>query len=153
MQVRTRALAGGAYGAYLLAPPYRHAEGYVYAGEVGVPCTVSEAVVDYYFVSVAGELEVRLYDHSVACGEYRGSLPCGKVLPFVETHSSVNGIDTVAERTRQMEYRPVGDNGRNAGNVGYHVSRGEGHTLHLVEQHALEIRSLEQVVHAFHGGL
>ena len=150
VQVRAGALAGGSHCAYLVAAAHLGAYRHAYLGEVGVTGAVAEAVVDYYFVAVAGELEVRLHDHSVARGKYRGAGGAGEVLSVVETGAAVNRVDSTAEGACQVVGSLFRHYRRNARNVRNHIAGGEGHSLHFVEQHTLQVRTLHQVIRPPH---
>ena len=150
VQVRTCALAGGAHCTYLVAAAHRSADRHAYLGQVGVARAVAEAVVDYDFVAVAGELEVGLHHHAVAGCVYRSAGRTGEVLAVVEAGAAVNRVDAAAEGARQVERTLFRHYGRNSRDVRNHVASGEGHPLHFVEKHALQVRTLHQVVGAAH---
>ena len=148
VQVRARALAGGAHCTYLVAAAHRSADRHAYLGQVGVTRAVAEAVVDYDFVAVAGELEVGLHHYAVAGCIYRSAGGTGEVLAVVETGAAVHGVDSTPKWAGQMERSLFGHYRRNSRDVRNHVASGEGHPLHFVEQHALQMRTLHQVVGA-----
>ena len=148
VQVRACAFTGGTDCAYLVAAANRSTHGHTYLGQVCVTGAVAEAMVYYDFVTIAGELEVCLHNYTVTRGIYRSAGGAGEVLAVVETGSAVHRVGSTAEGTGQMEAALFRHDGRHAGNVGYHVTGGEGHPLHLVEQHALQIRTLYQIVRA-----
>ena len=150
VQMRARALARGAHCAYLVAAAHRSADCHAYLGQVGVAGAVAEAVVDYDFVAVAGELEVGLHHYAVAGCIYRSAGGTGEVLAVVKTGAAVHGVDSTPKWAGQMERSLFGHYRRNSRDVRNHVASGEGHPLHFVEQHALQVRTLHKVVGAAH---